>query len=127
MPEISRGVPNLVYVIAGGGEEEGALKDRANKLGEAISKKIIFLGKVSDEDHWAWLEASDICIMPSRDIAGDFEGSGIVYLEANLVGRPVIAGDSGGVRDAVINKVNGLLVDPHDNSSILKAIVSLAD
>jgi len=48
-------------------------------------------------------------------LRGDFEGFGIVYLEANLAKKPVIAGDSGGVRDAVVHNLNGLVVDPENS------------
>ena len=72
------------------------------------------------------MKSGHIFIMPSRNIEGDFEGFGIVYLEANLAKKVVIAGDSGGVRDAVIHKVNGLLVDPNSSSSIAQAILDLA-
>jgi phosphatidylinositol alpha-1,6-mannosyltransferase len=64
--------------------------------------------------------------MPSRDIKGDFEGFGIVYLEANLFGKPVIAGFSGGVKDAVVDGYNGLLVDPESIEEIKKGIIKLA-
>jgi phosphatidylinositol alpha-1,6-mannosyltransferase len=55
----------------------------------------------------------------------DFEGFGIVYLEANLCGKPVIAGRSGGVPDAVENNVNGLLVNPESEEEIAQAILKL--
>ena len=57
---------------------------------------------------------------------GDFEGFGIVYLEANLHKLPVIAGDAGGVRDAVVDGVNGLLVDPNSINDIGDKIIELA-
>lgn len=67
----------------------------------------------------------DIFVMPARNIAGDFEGFGIVYLEANLCGKVVIAGNSGGVPDAVENNINGLLVDPENEEEIAQAIIEL--
>jgi phosphatidylinositol alpha-1,6-mannosyltransferase len=126
MNEISAGAENLVYVIAGAGPEADDLKKIAAALPEEIKNNIIFLGQISDDDKWAWLELCDIFIMPSRDIAGDYEGFGIVYLEANLAGKPVIAGDSGGVRDAVINNINGLLVNPENTQEIAAAVIKLA-
>ena len=92
----------------------------------AVKDNIFFLGKISEEEKWAWLNLSDIFIMPSRQIKEDFEGFGIVYLEANFCGKPVIAGDSGGVRDAVEDGTNGLLVDPEDMDNISDAIIELA-
>jgi len=88
--------------------------------------KAIFLGKITDEEKWAWMDLCDIFIMPSRNIDDDFEGFGIVYLEANLSGKPVIAGDTGGVRDAVQNGVSGLLVDPENVDEIANAIIKLS-
>ncbi len=114
---------NLVYFIAGAGPREEYLK----KLVPASDyEKIIFLGELTDSEKWAWLKLCDIFIMPSRDISGDFEGFGIVYLEANLCGKAVIAGNSGGVRDAVVDEVTGLLVDPEKNDTIGQAIMRLA-
>ncbi|MBU4015184.1 glycosyltransferase family 4 protein [Patescibacteria group bacterium] len=82
--------------------------------------------KKDDESRNAWYKICDIFIMPARNIKGDFEGFGIVYLEANLAGKPVIAGNSGGARDAVENGVNGLLVNPEDINEISNAIIKLA-
>lgn len=121
MPKVLKQAPNLIYVIAGDGPDKYYLK----KLAED-KENIIFLEKITDEEKWAWLNLSDIFIMPSRQIKEDFEGFGIVYLEANLCGKPVIAGDSGGVRDAVKDKVSGLLVDPEDTNKIADAIIKLA-
>lgn len=114
---------NLKYYIAGHGPEETYLRQL---VAPAYAERITFLGELSEEEKWRWLAISDIFIMPSREIAGDFEGFGIVYLEANLSGKPVIAGRAGGVADAVINEYNGLLVNPEDPLDIGKAIIKLA-
>ncbi len=125
MSEILKSAPRTVYAIAGAGPDADIFKKMAAALPEAIRNKIIFLGQISDLDRWAWLELCDIFIMVSRNIAGDYEGFGEVYLEANLAAKPVIAGDSGGVRDAVINNINGLLVDPEQTSQIAAAAIKL--
>ena len=129
---------NLVYVIAGTGPEEAALKNLAAKVKTINSTvaatvamtepvvPIIFLGAVSEADKWAWLKISDIFIMPSRNLDGDFEGFGIVYLEANLCGCPVIASQSGGVGAAVKDGINGLIVDSEDPRDIAAKITILA-
>jgi phosphatidyl-myo-inositol dimannoside synthase len=116
---------NLVYIIAGKGPDEGYLKKVAQKeLGDEFSDRVKFVGKISEAEKWSLLHLCDIFIMPSRNIDGDFEGFGIVYLEANLAKKPVIAGDSGGVRDAVENGINGLLVNPESPQDISKAILA---
>jgi len=127
MMEVLKKVPDLVYLIAGAGPDEKSLKKKASSGTLAsLPATIIFLGKITDEEKWAWLDLCDLFITVSRNIKGDFEGFGIVYLEANIAGKPVIAGDSGGVRDAVKDGVNGLLVNSEDAAEIAEAIIRLA-
>jgi len=126
MPAILTRVPNLVYFIAGAGADETYLKKKVAELPASAQNRIVFLGRVSDEKKWAWLQTCDIFIMPSRNIDGDFEGFGIVYLEANLLEKPTIAGRSGGVEDAVKHGVNGLLVDSEKSNQIAQAVIALA-
>jgi phosphatidylinositol alpha-1,6-mannosyltransferase len=65
--------------------------------------------------------------MPSRQMleAGEWEGFGIVYLEANACGKPVIGGRSGGTEDAVVNGQSGYLVDPESPEAIAEKILGL--
>ncbi len=126
MPQLTEKYPNLFYYIAGTGEDEDYLKDLAKG-----NDHIIFLGKLKERDKWNWLCACDIFVMPSRHIGddftpNDFEGFGIVYLEAAICGKPVIAGRSGGIEDAVVDHETGILVDPESEDSILDGIDELA-
>jgi len=125
LPEVLKQIPNLAYVIVGNGEEINNLKFKIKNL--KLENNVIVITDVNNAEKNSWLEACDLFIMPSRNIAGDFEGFGIVYLEANLAGKPVIAGDSGGIRDAVVDGVNGLLVKPEDKRQISQAIVRLIE
>lgn len=120
MPEVLKSFPNLHYVIIGDGPDKIYLKEKAKGV-----KNVIF-AKAIGEEKWGWMEACDIFVMPSRQIDGDFEGFGIVYLEANLMSKPVIAGDSGGVKDAVAGAVSGILVDGKNPERIAGAIINLA-
>ena len=113
----------VVYIVAGTGPDELSLKKMVTP---DIEKMVFFLGEISDEEKWIWLQACDIFIMPARHIGVDFEGFGIVYLEANLCGKPVIAGRSGGVSDAVSDGESGLLVNPEEVAEIARAISRLA-
>jgi len=125
-PKALEAAPDLVYIIAGVGPDESYLKDKWLALPDKVRDRIVFAGKLSNEEKLAWLSLCDFFIMPSRKINGDVEGFGIVYLEANLAGKPVIAGDSGGVRDAVADGVSGLLVNPDEKREILAAVIKLA-
>lgn len=125
LPSVLEKNPHLRYVIIGQGPEEPAIRQMISD--PALAAKVIFLTEVTDAEKWAWLEVSDIFIMPAKELAnGDYEGFGIVYLEANLFAKPVIAGKSGGVVDAVTDNLNGLLVDPENAAQISEAIIKLA-
>jgi phosphatidylinositol alpha-1,6-mannosyltransferase len=114
---------NIKYFIIGQGQDEFRLKQIVKDFKQ--DKRVIFLGSVSEEEKLAWLHASDTFIMPSRQIGADYEGFGIVYLEANQAGLPVIAGRSGGVADAVVDNVNGLMLNPENIAEISLAIAKL--
>jgi len=124
MPAILKQMPNLVYTIVGDGPEIENWKLKINNLG--LEKQIKIIDQTTDEERDAWYNLCDIFIMPARNINGDFEGFGIVYLEAGLAGKPVIAGRSGGVGDAVIDGLNGLLVDPENINQLASAVIKLA-
>lgn len=124
LPEILKQAPNLIYVILGDGEEFENCNLKIKNLG--LEKQVQIIKQAPDSERDSWYNACDIFIMPARNIGGDFEGFGIVYLEANLAGKPVIAGRSGGAPDAVIDGFNGLLVNPEDANEISEAIVKLA-
>jgi phosphatidylinositol alpha-1,6-mannosyltransferase len=113
----------IKYFIAGSGSEEKYLRSLAAV--SPLSESIVFLGEINEDEKWLWLHACDLFIMPAREIGNDFEGFGIVYLEANLAGKMVVAGNSGGVKDAVEEGVSGFLVDPENISEIKNLIIKL--
>jgi phosphatidylinositol alpha-1,6-mannosyltransferase len=123
MPKVLDKVPNAVYLIVGDGPNLNNLKFKI--LNFKLEGKVIFAGKVPDEGLSAYFDLGDVFIMPSREIDGDVEGFGIVYLEANTAGKPVIGGRSGGVSEAVKEGVSGLLVDPLNVNEIAEAIIKL--
>ncbi len=124
LPEVLLKVPDLVYIILGSGFELNNLRSLSRRLNLENNVKIIT--KANDNERNAWFSLCDFFIMPSKNINGDFEGFGIVYLEANLAGKPVIAGRSGGVADAVVHGLNGLLLNPESPEEISQAIIKLS-
>jgi phosphatidylinositol alpha-1,6-mannosyltransferase len=116
--------PDLSYVIVGDGPERARLEGLARDLG--IGAQVHFLGKVDDLTKWAAYDACDLFLMPNRELGGtDWEGFGIVFLEAALASRPAIAGRSGGAADAVVHDVTGLLIDPESDSQLAGALAQL--
>ncbi|MET9621364.1 MULTISPECIES: glycosyltransferase family 4 protein [unclassified Streptomyces] len=110
MPEILRRVPDAVLLIVGGGPYEDDLRRLARETGVAGSVR--FTGAVPWEELPAHYGAGDVFAMPCRTRRGglDVEGLGIVYLEASATGLPVVAGDSGGAPDAVLDGETGWVV-----------------
>jgi phosphatidylinositol alpha-1,6-mannosyltransferase len=105
--EVARLDPSCRYLIVGTGPYQGILQDLACQVG--MADKIIFAGEVADDDLVSHYALGDVFVMPNRTLAdGDTEGFGLVFLEANACGLPVVAGRDGGSVDAVQNEYNGL-------------------
>jgi len=124
MPAIVKEIPNAVYVIAGDGHYEGRLRAMAKDL--HLENQVIFVNQLSDEEVVQFYKACDVFVMPSRTLRQeDTEGFGVVFLEANACGKPVIGGRSGGIPEAVAEGYSGLLVDPLNVKEIAQAVTSL--
>jgi phosphatidyl-myo-inositol dimannoside synthase len=123
LPIVLKELPETYYLLAGEGPMHRGLESLARKWG--VTEKVVFLGRPSELIYFYNL--CDLFIMPSRELKdkGDVEGFGIVYLEANACKKPVIGGDSGGVRDAVIDGYNGLIVNPESVEEIAGATVKI--
>ncbi|MFE2058728.1 glycosyltransferase family 4 protein [Streptomyces sp. NPDC059446] len=110
MPAILARVPDAVLLVVGGGPYAGQLKKLAAETG--VQDSVRFTGPVPWEELPAHYGAGDVFAMPCRTRRGglDVEGLGIVYLEASATGLPVVAGDSGGAPDAVLDGETGWVV-----------------
>jgi D-inositol-3-phosphate glycosyltransferase len=102
----------LTVVVVGGPSGSGldrptALIDLAASLG--ISESVRFLPPLTGDDLPALYRAADVVAVPSYN-----ESFGLVALEAQACGTPVVAAAVGGLVTAVRDRVSGLLVDGHD-------------
>ncbi len=107
---------DIEYALIGIGEDLGYLQELARK--HDIEQRVHFLGHVSYDDLPRWYNASDLFAMPNRDIDGDTEGFGLVFLEAAASGKPAVAGKAGGTGSAVVEGVTGLRVDGENVAEI---------
>ncbi|MFE7039833.1 glycosyltransferase family 4 protein [Streptomyces atratus] len=110
MPAILAQVPDAVLLIVGGGPYAKELKRLAEETG--VGDSVRFTGPVPWDELPAHCGAGDVFAMPCRTRRGglDVEGLGIVFLEASATGLPVVAGDSGGAPDAVLDGETGWVV-----------------
>jgi len=116
--------PDSRFLVVGDGPFRADLERIAE--GCLVADKVVFCGAVADDeliDHYA---LGDAFVMPNRRLPnGDTEGFGLVFLEANACGLPVIAGADGGSTDAVQHGANGLVVDGHSVPSVAAAMLAL--
>ncbi|NJQ02343.1 glycosyltransferase family 4 protein [Streptomyces zingiberis] len=110
LPQVRAAVPDTVLLIVGGGPYRRDLERLAAERG--VADAVRFTGPVPAAELPAHYGAGDVFAMPCRTRRGglDVEGLGIVYLEASATGLPVIAGDSGGAPDAVLDGETGWVV-----------------
>ena len=125
MPQILQKVPNAHLLLVGEGPYRSHLEKLANKL--SMNHNITFAGRILYNNLPSYLSAADLFAMPSRSrfFGLEVEGLGIVYLEASACGIPVVAGNSGGAPDAVIEGVTGLCVDGTDINQIANAVLDI--
>jgi phosphatidylinositol alpha-1,6-mannosyltransferase len=116
LPALRARFPDLVYVIAGDGDDRERLEARARELGLG-PETVRFLGYVPDEELPDLYRLADLFVMPSAT-----EGFGIVYLEAAACGLRVLGGAGDGSNDAIQDARVGATVDPGDLDAMLTAI-----
>ena len=125
MPEILKSVPSAHLLLVG----EGPYRQHLQKLvtENKLESAVTFIGRIHYKELPIYICAGDIFAMPSRSrlMGLEVEGLGIVYLEASACGLPVLAGNSGGAPDAVVEGETGLVVDGTDNQQIATAAIEL--
>jgi phosphatidylinositol alpha-1,6-mannosyltransferase len=100
--------PNLLYAIVGDGEEKARLTELVARHG--VGSQVQFLGEVKDAELLRCYQQCDLFALPNRAVGRDVEGFGIVLLEAQACGRPVLAGASGGTAETLKPGETGVLV-----------------
>lgn len=109
-------VPEAAFIVAGEGELKEKTQELARDLG--IADRTFFIGRC--ENVGAVLSISDVCVLSSR--AEGFSNSILEYMAA---GRPVVATDVGGAREAIVHGETGYIVPPGDDERMAQHIISL--
>ena len=125
MPEILKTLWNAHLLLVG----EGPHRDHLQKLIQKhrLEGSVTLIGRIDYKDLPLYICVGDTFAMPSRSrlMGLEVEGLGIVYLEASACGLPVLAGNSGGAPDAVVQNETGLVVDGTNNKEIAAAAIEL--
>jgi glycosyltransferase involved in cell wall biosynthesis len=112
----SVGSAPVYLVLVGEGTLEEELRARAIALAGSTGRMLL-AGPQTLAGVARYLAASDLLVLPSWA-----EGTPNVVLEALAAGRPVVASRVGGIPDAVVEGVTGLLVEPHDADMLARAL-----
>ncbi len=120
-PALRAGLEYWIVGTASRPHYEKTLRAAAAHAGFVVK----FLGDLSDAELDAVYDQADIFSLTSIDHGHSVEGFGLVYLEAAAHGLPVVAHTVGGVSEAVVDHVTGLLVFPHQPSRLTAAFARL--
>ena len=118
LPDLIQQYPDIMYLVAGTGDDEARLVNMAERLG--VREHLKFLGNVGHGELPHLYSAADLFVMPSTG-----EGFGIVFLEAMASGTPALGLNMAGSVDALQDGQLGLLSSREDIcSTILQALKS---
>lgn len=117
LPQLSS---STLYLLAGSGSEEENIRTAIKKT--HTEEQVLLLGRVTNTERNLLLNTVDIFIQPNIRVPGDMEGFGIAAIEATACGRPVIASNLEGLKDAIKHNESGLLIEPGDAKAFTAAI-----
>jgi phosphatidylinositol alpha-1,6-mannosyltransferase len=121
LAEIRKAIPDVLYAIAGDGEERQSLEQQVEEAG--LTRQVQFLGETDDLQLVTCYQQADLFVLPNRQVGQDIEGFGMVLLEAQACGKPVVAGGSGGTSETMRHPVTGQLI-PCDSPEQLAVTVA---
>lgn len=127
LPAIQRRVPGTALLLVGDGPHRSAVERLVSERG--LGHDVVLAGRVPWARTPAYYDAGDVFCMPTRTRLGGLEPEalGICYLEAAAAGLPVVAGDSGGAPDAVLDGGNGYVVDGGSPDAVADRVAALLE
>ncbi len=123
---LSRAYPDLRYYVVGMVHEEGFHRELLSKLERAgLADRVRFLGQVPDEHLIALYRGCSLFVLTPLTLGTQFEGFGLIYLEANACGKPVVGARGCGAEEAIVDGETGFLVPAGDAAATAAAMERL--
>jgi phosphatidylinositol alpha-1,6-mannosyltransferase len=125
LPHVLREIPDAKLLIVGDGPYRATLEKLTDETG--MRQHVAFAGAVPWAEIPPYFDAGNVFAMPCRTRLGGLEPEalGIVFLEAQASGLPVVVGDSGGAPDAVRHGDTGYVVDPYNPVAVAAKVTDL--
>jgi len=120
-----KGRLNFTYSIVGDGDDLENLRRLSNTLG--LADRVTFHGRVNDHELVRLYKSASLFVLPVKSSPVDVEGFGIVYLEANASGVPVLCSRAGGATDAVIDGQTGIVLTSAEPHQIAAGILQFSE
>lgn len=117
--QIAEKFPKIKLIIIGEGPYLKRLKSLTKKL--ALTKRVLFLGKIDNKEIHKFYNLADICVFTTLCS----EGSPYVILEAMACEKPVIASRIGGIPSIIKDRENGLLIEAGNSTQLEHGIIEL--
>ncbi|MBI3463905.1 MAG: glycosyltransferase family 4 protein [Planctomycetes bacterium] len=123
LPAIRQVIPDVLYAIVGDGDERESLTRQVAQA--RLQGHVQFLGEQGDEVLIQCYQQCDLFVLPNRQVGNDIEGFGMVLLEAQACGKPVLAGASGGTAETMQVPQTGWVMPCEEPESLAEAVVNL--
>lgn len=120
---IRKMVPDVLYAIVGDGERRRFLETLVEN--EGLKDHVQFLGELDDNRLISCYQQCDLFVLPNREVGESIEGFGMVLLEAQACGKPVIAGASGGTSETMRISQTGRVISCDGPEKLEAAVVEL--
>jgi len=123
LSQIREVFPDVLYCIIGDGEQRSRLEQLVQR--HCQEEHVQFRGEVDDRELIQCYQQCDLFALPNRDVNGDIEGFGMVLLEAQACGKPVVAGSSGGTAETMRIPETGRVVPCDGPDDLAHVLVEL--
>lgn len=117
----SKSLKPFIWDIFGIGDQKDEIEEVIKALN--LVQYVKLKGAITNKDKEYYLSIADLFIMPSYKVEKSIEGFGISYVEAAAYSIPSIAGQEGGVTDAVLDKKTGWCVNPMNQKQLSKVLL----